>query len=557
MGIKEGKWPVIGIDLGTTYSCVGIWKHGRVEIITNDLGNRTTPSWVAFNDNERLIGESAKYQAAINSTNTIFDVKRLIGRRFKDDTVQKDMKLWPFKVTAGHDLHKGKKPMIMVTYKGEMKQFLPEEISAMVLMKMKDIAEAFLGTKVNNAVITIPAYFNDSQRQATKDAGAIAGINVLRIINEPTAAAMAYGLESKASRKSSTKNVLIFDLGGGTFDVSFVSIKNEKFEVKAVSGNTHLGGGDFDNRMVSHFAEEFKRKHSRDITGNPRALGRLRAACERSKRILSSTTETTIIVDCLFEGIDFCSIIRRSLFEKLNMDLFRDCVETVEKCLRDANIQKYDIHEIVLVGGSTRIPKVQELLQDFFKGKKICKSINPDEAVACGAAIHAAMLCGEAKNKDFILVDVTPLSLGVRLWSGRMLVVIPRNTAIPTKMEEITVTAYDYQTCARFDVYEGERLIAKENNLLGSFRLYDIPPEPQGVANFRVCFSINADGILVVTARQRGTSNQKKISITNYFGRLSNKEIEGMVKRAEKFRAQDQEYVKNTKARNHLKRARN
>ncbi|KAI3777968.1 hypothetical protein L2E82_06879 [Cichorium intybus] len=391
----KGEGPAIGIDLGTTYSCVGVWQHDRVEIIANDQGNRTTPSYVAFTDSERLIGDAAKNQVAMNPMNTVFDAKRLIGRRYSDASVQDDMKLWPFKVTSGP----AEKPMIGVDYKGENKQFAAEEISSMVLIKMREIAEAFIGSTVKNAVVTVPAYFNDSQRQATKDAGVIAGLNVMRIINEPTAAAIAYGLDKKAASVGE-KNVLIFDLGGGTFDVSVLTIEEGIFEVKSTAGDTHLGGEDFDNRMVNHFVQEFKRKHKKDITGNPRALRRLRTACERAKRTLSSTAQTTIEIDSLYEGVDFYTTITRARFEELNMDLFRKCMDPVEKCLRDAKMDKRSVHDIVLVGGSTRIPKVQNLLQDFFNGKELCKSINPDEAVAYGAAVQAAILSGEGNEKE-------------------------------------------------------------------------------------------------------------------------------------------------------------
>ncbi|GJP43882.1 hypothetical protein CLOM_g3282 [Closterium sp. NIES-68] len=393
--MAKGSGPAIGIDLGTTYSCVGVWQNDRVEIIANDQGNRTTPSYVAFTDTERLIGDAAKNQVAMNPKNTVFDAKRLIGRRYSDPTVQADANLWPFKVVRGAS----DKPLIEVEFKGEEKRFSAEEVSSMVLVKMKEVAEAYLGTTVNNAVITVPAYFNDSQRQATKDAGAIAGLNVLRIINEPTAAAIAYGLDKKGSSSSSgsgkEKNVLIFDLGGGTFDVSILSIEDGIFEVKATAGDTHLGGEDFDNRLVNHFVQEFKRKHRKDPSGNPRALRRLRTACERAKRTLSATAQTTIEIDSLFDGVDFYTTLTRARFEELNMDLFRKCMEPVEKCLRDAKMDKGQIHDVVLVGGSTRIPKVQQLLQEFFNGRELCKSINPDEAVAYGAAVQAAILSGE------------------------------------------------------------------------------------------------------------------------------------------------------------------
>ncbi|GJN18618.1 hypothetical protein PR202_gb05794 [Eleusine coracana subsp. coracana] len=539
MAASNGDGPAVGIDLGTTYSCVAVWQHNRGEIIANDQGSRLTPSCVAFTNNERFVGDAAFNQAALNPTNTVYEVKRLIGRRFSDESVQEDLKSWPFKVVKGvQDF-----PMITVHYKGEEKQFTPEEISAMVLVKMRETAEAYLGTTVKNAVITVPVYFNNAQRQATIDAGTIAGLNVMRIINEPTAAAIAYGLD-KMPVYDGGRMVLVFDLGGGTFDVSLLNIDPGTaidmaiFEVMAIAGNTHLGGADFDNEMVKHCLREFIRKHrKKDIIDNKKALTRLRSACERAKRMLSSTVETTVEVDALHDGIDFCCTITRPRFEELNMELFRKCMEALEKCLHEANMDKSSVHDVVLVGGSTRIPKVQSMLRDFFDGKELCRKINPDEAVAYGAAIQASILNGETgdcKVRDMVLLEVTPLSLGIESRDDHtMTMVIPRNTAIPVKKTKTFRTFHNNQRSCKFPVYEGESASTKENNLLGEFKISGLPPGPKGTIKFEVTFDIDANGVLKVSAEETTIGLTNNITITNHSsGRLRKEEIERMKQEA-------------------------
>ena len=521
----------IGIDLGTTFSCVGVYQNGKVEIISNDQGNRTTASYVSFTENERLIGDPAKNSCSINPFNTVYDVKRILGKDFNDEKLQDDLKHFSFTV-----INDNNKPKIQVNYLNEVKLFTPQEISAMILSKMKSIAEEYLGCSITNAVITVPAYFNDTQRQATKDAGSIAGLNVLRIINEPTSAAIAYGLD-----KNVNKTILIVDAGGGTTDISLLTMEDGVIEVKATGGDTHLGGEDIDNKIVNYVIEEFKKKHKIDLTDNKKAIRRIKTVSERAKRTLSSSVQTTIELDSIYDGIDLNISLSRAKLESLCSDIFNRILNPIDLVIKDADINKNDIEEIILVGGTTRIPKIQELLSNYFNGKELNKSINPDEAVAYGASIQAAILSGVKDDKldNLILLDVCPLSLGIETAGGVMKVLIPRGTQLPTKKTQIFSTATDNQPAVTIQVFEGERHNTEHNNKLGEFQLKGIPPMSRGVPQIVITYDIDVNGILNVSAVEKSSGTTHNIKISNDSNRLNNNEIERMINEAILYKNED------------------